>query len=83
MRPSRSVVINRAMAIGWVIAGIVSFPAGWAYSVAFVTIASIYANAKTDWSTAEAADDRAVLAEIKELRTEVRQLRKLISQGRD
>jgi hypothetical protein len=61
---------NRLSAIGWAVAGIAAFPLGWAYSVAFVTIASIYANVKTDWGAAEsarAADGDAKLDEIKAL----------------
>lgn len=46
---------NRLSAIGWAVAGVAAFPLGWAYSVAFVTIASIYANVKTDWGAAESA----------------------------
>lgn len=60
--------MNKGSAVGWAIAGVLSFPLGWAYTVAFVTIASIYANVKTDWGTAEAADDRQVLDAIGELR---------------
>lgn len=67
-KPGWVVWFNRACAIGWVVAGVASFPLGWAYSVAFVTIASIYANVKTDWGTAEAADDTEVLKELRELK---------------
>lgn len=63
---------NRACAVGWAVAGILAFPLGWAYSVAFVTVASIYANVKTDWGTAEAADNSEVLEALAELRKEVR-----------
>lgn len=59
---------NRLSAVGWAVAGVVAFPLGWAYSVAFVTIASVYANVKTDWGTAEAADNREVLRGIRELK---------------
>lgn len=72
MAVSKSVWFNRISAILWVLAGIAAFPLGWAYSVAFVTIASIYANVKTDWGTAEAADNAEVLKAIAELRKEVR-----------
>lgn len=67
------VLFNRGSAVLWVIAGVLAFPLGWAYSVAFVTVASIYANVKTDWGTAEAADDSKVLEAIAELRREVRE----------
>jgi hypothetical protein len=33
----------------------------WPQSVAFVIVASVYANVKSDLGAAEAADDRAVL----------------------
>jgi hypothetical protein len=66
-----NVWVNKGSAIAWAIAGVLSFILGWAYSVAFVTIASIYANVKTDWGTAEAADDRTVLDAIDQLRKAV------------
>ncbi len=56
----RKVWFNRISALAWVILGAVSFPLGWADSVALVWLASVYANVKTDIGTAEAADDRAV-----------------------
>lgn len=74
----KRVWFNKISALAWLVAGLASFPLGWAYSVAFVTIASIYANVKTDWGTAEAADDSAVLDEIKQLRADVADLRELI-----
>jgi hypothetical protein len=46
----------------------------WQKSILFVIIASVYANAVGELSAAEAADDRAVLDEIKALRDEVRKL---------
>lgn len=72
MSVSRVVWFNRLSAIGWVVAGVLAFILGWAYSVAFVTVASIYANVKTDWGTAAAEDDSRVLEAITELREEVR-----------
>lgn len=65
---------NRLSAVGWVVAGIAAFPLHWAYSVAFVTIASIYANVKTDWGAAEAADHSEVLDEIRELKRMIKEL---------
>lgn len=55
---------HRSRAILWAILGIVSFPLGWANSVALVWAASVYANVLTDISAAEAADDREVLARL-------------------
>lgn len=72
MRVNKRVWFNRVSAVCWALAGFLAFPLGWAYSVAFVTVASIYANVKTDWGTAEAADDSRVLDAIAELREEVR-----------
>jgi hypothetical protein len=63
---------NRLCALGWAVAGVLSFPLGWAYSVAFVTIASIYANVKTDWGAGAAEDDSQVLEAIANLREEMR-----------
>ena len=50
---------HRACAIMWALA----LPAAlkwWPQSVAFVIVASVYANVKSDWGAAEAADDRRV-----------------------
>jgi hypothetical protein len=47
----------------------------WQESILFVIIASIYANAVGEWSAAEAADDRPVLAELRLLRQELAQLK--------
>lgn len=73
-KPSWVVWFNRSTAIGWAIAGVISFPLGWAYSLAFVTIASIYANVKTDWGTAEAADNSEVLKEVRQLKALITKL---------
>lgn len=59
---------NRLSAIGWAVAGVAAFPLGWAYSVAFVTIASIYANVKTDWGAAESARSADLAEHLKEVR---------------
>lgn len=63
----RKVYFNKTTAVVWVIAGILAFVLGIEESVALVWIASVYANAKTDWSTAEAADDRELKALLAEL----------------
>lgn len=54
---------HRTSAIIWLA---LIFPAyiWWRESVAFVIAASIYANVKSDWGAAEAADDREVLARL-------------------
>lgn len=56
----RKVWFHRTRAMAWVVIGGLSFPLGWANSVALVWIASLYANISTDYGNGEAADDRAV-----------------------
>jgi hypothetical protein len=51
---------HRSRAIAWLIVGAVTFALGLADSVALVWMASVYANAVSDWGAAEAADDRAI-----------------------
>jgi hypothetical protein len=65
--------VHQGLAIGW---ALMLLPAWlwWQESILFVIIASIYANAVGEWSAAEAADDRAVLGELRALRTEVARL---------
>lgn len=58
----------RLRALLWVAIGIGSFPLGWADSVVLVWVASAYANAVGELGAAEAADDEAVLSEIRALR---------------
>ena len=70
----RKIYFNKTTAILWVILGVVSFFVGWKDAVWFVVAASVYANVKADWSTAEAADDR----ELKEL---LRQLLEAVENG--
>jgi hypothetical protein len=64
----------RLRAIAWVIVGVISFPLGWADSVALVWIASVYANFVGELGAAEAADDEAVLSEVRTLREQVAKL---------
>lgn len=54
---------NKTAAVLWAVAGVLAFPFGWANTIWFVVICSIWANVFASWSTAEAADDR----ELKEL----------------
>lgn len=67
-RRNLSVWQYRVRAALWVIAGVVSFPLGWANSVALVWIASLYANVATDLSGAAAADNRELIKLLKEVR---------------
>ncbi len=55
---------HRSRAILWAVLGVVSFPLGWANSVALVWAASVYANVLTDVGAAEAADDRQILERL-------------------
>lgn len=70
----RAVWFHRLSALTWALA---SVPAllFWQTSVLFVIIASIYANVKSDWTAAVAADDRTVLTELCNLREEIAALR--------
>lgn len=67
--------LARLRAIAWAVVGVVSFPLGWASSVILVWIASVYANVASEIAAGEAADDEAVLTELRALRREVAQLR--------
>lgn len=57
---SKRVWFNYISAGFWLVLGALSFPLGWANSVAVVWLASVYANVKTDVGAAEAADDHKV-----------------------
>ena len=59
---------HRASAILWAL----TLPAAlkwWPQSVAFVIVASVYANVKSDWGAAEAADDREVVERLERIET--------------
>lgn len=49
---------HRGRAAAWVLLGLATFLLGLADSVALVWAASVYANAVSDWTAGEAADDR-------------------------
>lgn len=69
----RIVWFHRASAVLW---AVLTVPAllWWKTSILFVIAASIYANVKSDWSAAEAADDSAVLARLDQLDEKIDQL---------
>lgn len=67
--------LHRGRAVLWAIAGVASFPLGWANSVALVWFASVYANVVSDWGAAEAADDREVLDRLDRIEEILRELR--------
>lgn len=54
--------------------GAFSFMMGWQNNVALVWAASVYANALTDWGAGEAADDHAVIDEIRKINDKLDQL---------
>jgi len=68
----------RLRAIAWAVVGIISFPLGWANSVVLVWIASVYANFASELAAGEAADDEAVLSEVRALRADVDNLRDML-----
>jgi hypothetical protein len=62
----RRVWFHRAGAVAWTL---LLIPAllWWSEAIWFLIIASLYANIKSDWGAAEAADDTAVMGELREL----------------
>lgn len=60
----RRVWFHRVRAVGWALAGVAAFVFGWESSVAFVVVASVYANVVSDWGAAEAADNSEVLKRL-------------------
>lgn len=57
---TRKVWFHRVSALAWALTLLPALK-WWPDSVAFVIAASVYANVKSDWGAAEAADDRDVL----------------------
>lgn len=66
--PTGRVRFARLRAIIWAVIGVVSIPTGWMSSVVAVWMASVYANVESGIAAAEAADDEAILAEVRALR---------------
>lgn len=73
--PNARTRFARTRALAWAVAGVVSWPLGWANSVALVWLASVYANVESGIAAGEAADNRAVLVELAKLREETVNLR--------
>lgn len=48
----------------------------WSESLWFVIMASVYANVKSDWGAAEAADDRALHERLARIEEELEMLRR-------
>ena len=76
---SSKVKFGRIRAITWLAVGLISFPLGWANSVVLVWIASFYANAESGFATSEAANDEAVLEQIRLLREQVTRIERLMN----
>lgn len=57
---------HRSRAVLWAVSGVVAL-LWWRESLIFVIVASVYANVVSDWTAAEAADDRRVLARLDDL----------------
>jgi hypothetical protein len=75
MKTPRAVWFGRARAAAWLLAGIAAQVLGLTDSVALVWWASVYANIESGMATAQAADDRGVLREVRALGDQVRGLR--------
>lgn len=72
MSPRLKVWFHRSRAIAWIAVGAVSFWRGWSDSVTLVWAASLYANIVSDWTAAEASDDRDVIARLERIEAAVR-----------
>jgi hypothetical protein len=69
------VLFGRARAALWLLAGAAAQAFGLTESVALVWWASVYANIESGMATAQAADDRGVLREVRALAEQVQGLR--------
>lgn len=58
---------HRSRAALWLCVGVASFIFGWENSVVLVWLASLYANIVSDWTAAEATDDRHLVEEMEAL----------------
>lgn len=74
----RRVWFHRASAAVWAILGAVSFVFGLQNSVALVWLASVYANVKSDWGAAEAADNTDVTQRLDRIEATQRHIIALI-----
>lgn len=71
MKVKRKIQGNKAAAIVWVVAGVLAFPFGWAYTIWFVVVCSIWANVFASWSTAEATDNRDVIERLRRIEEKI------------
>ena len=70
----RRVLFHKTSAVIWILLLIPSV-LWWRESIMWVITISIYANVKSDWAAAEAADDRSLMRELQEIRAELRELK--------
>lgn len=81
MHKSKAVWFNRACAVGWTIS-LVPALVWWKDSIVFVIIASVYANIKSDWGVAEAADDQNVEQKIEALEDRLIRIEAMLNEDR-
>ena len=74
MTKRRKILFNKGSAIFWVCLGALSFVFGWYDILAFTWVASVYANIKSDWATAEAVDDREIIQQLKDIKSQLETL---------
>lgn len=70
---TRKVWFHRAGAIFWTLMAVPAFLL-WQEAIWFVIAASIYANVKSDWGAAEAADDREIVERQRRIEAKLDQL---------
>jgi len=69
---------HRAGAIFWTLLVVPAW-LWWRESLILVIAASFYANIKSDWGAAEAADDRAVMEAIGKIEERLERIERLLS----
>lgn len=70
---------HRSRAVGWVLLGAAAFLLGLQDSVVMVWIASVYANAVSDWTAGEAADQREQLACLRRIEAQNKEILELLA----
>jgi hypothetical protein len=73
LRGSRQVILGQVRAIIWA-AMLVPALIWWPQSVAFVIICSVYANAESAWSSAQAADNKEITDRLDRVERRLRAL---------
>lgn len=77
--PQRRVLFHKCSAVIWMLLLIPSI-LWWHSSILWVITISIYANIKSDWAAAEAADDSSVMDELAEIKAKLDRLAPLDAQ---